>query len=110
LIAVTVSEKKVVCERPPDVPVSVIVEVARFEESSAVSVNLLALSVLVGLNEAVTPRGSPETFRLTPALKLPRRAMVIAVVALLPWGTERLAVGVRIVESPAPAGGGANTS
>src|SRR5580704_17297333 len=83
-----------VWKMPPDVPVMVMVEAASFEEALAVSVILLVPTVLAGLNEAVTPGGSPETLRLTLDLKLPRRVMVTVAEPLLPLGREMPSAGV----------------
>ena len=50
----------------------------------AVSVSTLVLSVLVGLKEAATPLGRPDTDRLTIPVKPFTGVTVIVVVALVP--------------------------
>lgn len=47
------------CVRVPDVPVTVTGTVPVVAELLAVSVKLLVLAVLLGLNDAVTPVGRP---------------------------------------------------
>jgi hypothetical protein len=49
----------------PEVPVMVRVTVPVVAELLAVSVNVLVLVVLLGLNEAVTPVGKPDADRVT---------------------------------------------
>jgi hypothetical protein len=63
--AVTVSETEVLCDNPPELPVIVIEKVPRAAVLLAVNVSVLAPVVLVGLNPAVTPLGSPAAERLT---------------------------------------------
>ena len=53
----------------PETPVTVMVDVPNAAEALAVMVNVLALAVLTGLKEAVTPVGNPDTVRLTLLLK-----------------------------------------
>ncbi len=52
-----------------DVPVMVTVAGPVVAVLVAVSVNVLALLVLLGFNDAVTPAGKPEADRLTLPLK-----------------------------------------
>jgi hypothetical protein len=59
----------VVPVKPPDVPVMVTVTVPVAAALPAVSVNVLVLTVLLGLNDAVTPLGRPDADKLTLALK-----------------------------------------
>ena len=61
----TVRETVVLCDNAPDAPVTVMVDVRRGAALLAVSVSVLALVVLPGLNAAVTPLGRPEAERLT---------------------------------------------
>src|SRR5215469_8509728 len=56
----------------------------------AVSVNVLVLAVLLGLNEAVTPLGNPEADKLTLPLKPFTGLTVMVLVPLLPCATVRL--------------------
>ena len=59
----------VVFVKMPDVPVTVTVAVPIAAVLLAVSVNVLALPELGGLNEAVTPLGRPDAEKLTLPLK-----------------------------------------
>ena len=61
----TVNVTVVVCTSEPSVPVTVIVAVPVAAEPLAVSVNVLVLPVLAGLNDAVTPAGKPDAERFT---------------------------------------------
>ena len=56
----------------------------------AVSVNMLLLAVLLGLNDAVTPLGRPEADKLTLLLKPFSGVTVMVLVPLVPWTTLRL--------------------
>lgn len=53
------------CESEPDVPVIVTVDVPTVAVELAVNVNTLEVVALAGLNDAVTPVGSPDAERLT---------------------------------------------
>jgi len=66
-----VRESVVVLLRLPEVPVIVTVLVPIVAAPVAVSVRVLVLAVLAGLNEAVTPDGRTEADRLTFPLKPP---------------------------------------
>jgi hypothetical protein len=61
----TVRETVVVFVKLPDVPVMVTVAVPVVAVLLAVSVSVLVLAVLLGLNDAVTPLGSPDADKLT---------------------------------------------
>jgi hypothetical protein len=65
----TVREIVVVLVKLPEMPVMVTVTVPVVAVLLAVSVNVLVLVVLLGLNDAVTPLGSPEADKLTVPLK-----------------------------------------
>jgi hypothetical protein len=67
--ATTVNETVVVCDSGPDFPVMVIEKVPRAAALLTVSVSVLELVVLVGLNEAVTPLGKPDAERATLLVK-----------------------------------------
>src|SRR5208282_6903537 len=110
LIGETVRAVVIVCDRLPEEPLIVMVEVASLEEAAAVSVSLLVLAVLAGLKDAFTPGGSPDTLRLTSDLKFPRRVTKTVAVPLLPWGTEMASFAIRSEKSSAPGGGGARRS
>jgi len=68
----------------PEVPVMVSKTVPVAAVLLAVNVNVLALVVLVGLNEAVTPLGKPDADKLTAPLKPFCGVTVIVLVPLVP--------------------------
>ena len=82
--AVTVSAIVAVLLKVPEEPVTVIVDVPATPEAPAVSVRVLAPVVLAGLNDAVTPLGSPDATRLTLPLKPFCGPTVIVLAALFP--------------------------
>ena len=61
----TVRETVVLCDSAPDAPITVMGNVPSGAALLAVSVSVVALVVLAGLNAAVTPMGRPEAERLT---------------------------------------------
>lgn len=63
-------------------PVIVIVAVDDAAELFAVSVSVLVVVVVAGLNNAVTPSGRPDAARLTESLK-PFCALIVIVLVLL---------------------------
>jgi hypothetical protein len=67
--AVTVSCSLVALTRVPEVPVMAIVEDVGAAELFAVSVSVLLVVAVAGLNNAVTPAGRPEAARFTAPLK-----------------------------------------
>ena len=69
--AETVSERVVVFERLPEFPVTVSVVVPVAAVLLAVNVKLLVPVVLLGLKDAVTPLGRPDTDKATLPLKPP---------------------------------------
>jgi hypothetical protein len=73
-----------VCTRDPDVPVMVTVAGPVVAELLVVSVKVLVLVVLVGLNDAVTPLGRPEAAKLTLPVKPPVGFTAIVLGTLLP--------------------------
>ena len=79
----TVREIVAVFDRLPDMPVIATVTVPAAAVLLAVSVNVLVLVALLGLNEAVTPLGSPEADRLTLPVK-PFCGVTVMVLAPLP--------------------------
>jgi hypothetical protein len=89
-IAFTVSETEVVFDKMPDVPVIVTEDVPVAAVPLAVSVNVLGLVALLGLNDAVTPPGRPLADKLTPPLKPFWGVMVIVLVPLVPCVTVTL--------------------
>ena len=66
----------------PDLPVMVSVTVPVAAVLLAVSVNVLVLAVLLGLKDAVTPLGRPDSDKLTLLLK-PFRGLTVMVLAPL---------------------------
>lgn len=80
----------VVLLRLPLVPITVTVAVPVAAVLPADSVSVLVVVVLNGLNEAVTPDGSPEADRLTLPLKLLIGLTVIVFTPLEPWMIVRL--------------------
>ena len=83
-------ESVVICDNPPDAPETVTVTVPVGAVPLAVSVNVLVLAVLLGLNDAVTPLGRPDADKLTLPLKPPCGVTVMVLVPLVPWTTLRL--------------------
>ena len=67
--AVTVSVSEVLLLRLPEEPLMVTVEVPVVAVPLALSVKVLLLAVLPGLNEALTPAGRPEADKVTFPLK-----------------------------------------
>jgi hypothetical protein len=66
---------------PPEVPVIVIVDVAATAELLAISVSVLLVMALTGLNDPVTPAGNPDTVRFT---VLPKPCCAPTVMVLVP--------------------------
>jgi len=71
-------------DKLPDEPVIVTMTVPTAAVLLAVSVNVLVLAVLLGLNEAVTPLGNPEADKLTLPLKPFCGDTVMVLAALAP--------------------------
>src|SRR5437763_15034098 len=89
--AITVKPIVTVRLRLPDVPVMVTVDVTAAAVPLAASVRTLTPVALAGLNDAVTPLGSPDAARLTLPVKPFCGPPVIVVVPLLPCGIVKLA-------------------
>jgi len=85
-----VRETVVVFVKLPDEPVTVTMTVPVAAVLLAVSVKVLLLAVLLGLNDAVTPLGRPDADKLTPPLKPLNGVIVIVLVPVVPWMTVRL--------------------
>ena len=79
-----------VCVNPPEVPVMVTREFPAVAVLLVASVSVLVLIVLVELNVAVTPLGTPEADRVTLPVKPPDGVTVIVLVPLVPRSTVRL--------------------
>jgi hypothetical protein len=88
--AFTVRVIVVVCVRLPEVPVIVTVDVPVVAVLLAVKVTVLLVVVLPGLNDAVTPPGSPEADKLTLPVKPFTGLTVIVLVPLPPCVTDTL--------------------
>jgi hypothetical protein len=87
---VTVKLMVIVSVKVPEVPVTLTRAIPVAADALAVNVNVLAAVVPLGLNEAVTPSGSPEAAKVTLPLKPLDAPMLISVVVLLPWRTVTL--------------------
>jgi len=85
-----VTETVVPCDKPPDVPVMVMVTVPRAAVLLAVSVRVLVAVVPLGLNVAVTPLGRPEAERLTLLVNPFSGLTVMVLVPFAPRVTLRL--------------------
>ena len=88
--AVTVSERVVLCDNAPEVPVMFMVTVPRLAVVLAVRVSVLVVAVLVGLNAAVTPVGRPVAERLTPPVNPFSGLTVMVLAPFAPWAMLRL--------------------
>jgi hypothetical protein len=88
--AVTVSATEVVTVRLPEVPVMVTVAFPGAAELLAVSVKVLEVLALAGLNDAVTPAGNPDADKLTALLNPFCPAMLIVAFPLLPCTTLKV--------------------
>ena len=77
----------VVWVRLPEVPVMVIVAGTTVAVLDAVSVKVLAVVVLAGLKEAVTPAGRPVADKATELVKLLNAVTAIMLVPEAPWMT-----------------------
>ena len=86
--------------RPPDIPVRVTEAVPVAAVLLAVSVNVLVLVVLLGLNDAVTPLGRPDADKLTLALKPFCGLTVMVLAPLAPCVTLRLLGDAERVKFP----------
>ena len=87
---VTVRETDVLCDKLPETPMKVTLKVPRTAVLLADSVNVLALAVLLGLNDAVTPLGRPDADRLTLLLKPFCGVTVMVLAPFVPWTMLRL--------------------
>ena len=83
-------ESVVLCDKLPEIPVTVTVTVPTIAVLLAVSVNVLVLAVLPGLNDAVTPLGRPDADKLTLPLKPFCGVTVMVLAPFVPWTTLRL--------------------
>ena len=80
----TVRVKLVWFVKVPDEPVTVMVNVPTAAVALELSVNVLVLEVLLGLNDANTPLGRPDIDKLTFPAKLFSGVMVMVLVPLAP--------------------------
>ena len=83
-------ESVVLCDKLPEIPMTVMVTVPIIAVLLAVSVNVLVLAVLLGLNDAVTPLGRPDADKLTLPLKPFCGVTVMVLAPFVPWTTLRL--------------------
>jgi hypothetical protein len=93
----------VVCVKLPDVPVIVTGTVPVVAVPLAVSVNVLEAVAGFGLNDAVTPLGSPDPDKLTLPLKPFCEVIVTVLVPLAPCMMLRLPGDAERVKSGAAA-------
>jgi hypothetical protein len=98
------------CDRLPETPVTVIVDDVGFAELAAVSVIVLPPAVPAGLNDAVTPAGSPDAVMLTLPVNPFLGNTLIAIAPLCPWVNERLEAEDESRKSLAPGAGEGSTS
>lgn len=103
---VIVSDTVVLCERFPDVPVMVIVNVPTVAVDEADKRSVLEVVVGFGLKEAVTPVGIPDAVKLTLPEKLFTGLTVMMDCPEVPWLKERLEGAAASVKS----GGGAEVA
>ncbi len=90
----------VVFVKLPDVPERVTVTVPVAAVLLAVSVNVLVLAVLLGLNDAVTPLGRPDADKLTLPLKPFCGVTVMVLTPLAPCVMLRLLGDAERVKFP----------
>ena len=83
-MACTVRDSTVVFAKLPEAPVMVTLTVPVVAVLLAVRVKVLALVVLLGLNDALTPLGKPEADKLTLPLNPFWGVIVIVLVPLPP--------------------------
>ncbi len=86
--------------KPPDIPVMVTEAVPVTAVLLAVSVNVLVLAVLLGLNDAVTPLGRPDADKPTLPLKPFCGLTVMVLAPLAPWVMLRLLGDAERVKFP----------
>ena len=86
--------------KPADEPVRVTVTVPVAATPLAVSVNVLVLAVLLGLNEEVTPLGRPDADKLTLPLKPFCGVTVMVLAPLAPCVILRLLGDAERVKFP----------
>ena len=86
----TLRESAVVFVKLPEVPVMVTVAGPVAAVLLAVSVSVLVLDVLVGLNAAVTPLGKPDADKLTLLLNPPCGVTVMVLAPLAPCAMVKL--------------------
>ncbi len=86
--------------KPPDIPVMVTEAVPVAAVLLAVSVNVLVLVVLLGLNDAVTPLGRPDADKLTLPLKPFCGVTVMVLTPLAPCVMLRLLGDAERVKFP----------
>ncbi len=86
--------------KPPDIPVMVTEAVPVTAVLLAVSVNVLVLAVLLGLNDAVTPLGRPDADKPTLPLKPFCGVTVMVLAPLAPCVMLRLLGDAERVKFP----------
>src|SRR5438034_631726 len=110
LIVCTFKSRGTLCDKLPDVAVTVTVALSERTELSAFSVRVPALRALGGVKVAVTPAGSPVAARLTLLWNPFLGFTPIATVALRSWVMERLVTELESEKSLSPSAAGGRTS
>lgn len=87
--AATVNISLVVPVRLPAAPSTVMVEVPAAAEPLAVSVSVLAVAAVAGLNDEVTPEGKPDVAKLTFSLKPFCALIEIVLLPLAPGANDK---------------------
>lgn len=90
--AITVTERDVVWVKVPDVPVIVTITVPGVAAPLAVSTSVLGVVAVAGfgLNEALTPPGSPDADRLTVPVNPFTEVTLTVLLPFAPWAMLRL--------------------
>lgn len=96
----TVRERVVEPDRLPDEPVTVTVALPVVAVPVAVSVRVLVPVVVVGLKEAVTPRGKPDADKLTAPLNPVSGLTVMLLVPVAPWTMVKVLGDAESVKFP----------
>jgi hypothetical protein len=86
----------------PEVPVTITVNAPVGAELLAVSVRTLEVVEDAGLNEAVTPVGTPDAANVTLPVNPLWSVTVIVSVPLLPWAIDRVGAEGASVKLPVP--------
>src|SRR5271156_4486001 len=105
-IPATLTENVTECDRSPEAPVTVTEDVIGAAELVAVSVIVVPPAAPLGLNDAVTPGGSPVAVMLTPPANPFLGNTPIAAEALCPAVNDKLGVEIESRKSALPFAAG----